>query len=169
MTKPCKYTKSILEPIVAKSISIRQVLNLLGVKVYSGGMHAHISKRVKQLGISTAHFLGSKANQGSNHKGGNKKRTADEVLVSNASGSREKVKALRWAMLDKKVPYHCAVCGLLPWWNGRELVLEIDHVDNNPLNNTVDNLRFLCSNCHTQITKETMKVRRVAESQTRTA
>ena len=32
----------------------------------------------------------------------------------------------------------------------KRLVLQIDHIDNDPLNNKQGNLRFLCPNCHSQ-------------------
>ena len=35
-------------------------------------------------------------------------------------------------------------------WNGKELRLELDHIDGDSTNNTVDNLRLLCPNCHSQ-------------------
>ena len=35
-------------------------------------------------------------------------------------------------------------------WNGKKLILEIDHVDGIPDNNQHQNLRFICPNCHSQ-------------------
>jgi 5-methylcytosine-specific restriction endonuclease McrA len=48
--------------------------------------------------------------------------------------------------------YRCSneVCGLLDVWHGHKLVLQLDHIDGNPDNNDIDNLRFLCPNCHSQ-------------------
>lgn len=44
----------------------------------------------------------------------------------------------------------CAICALNNTWNGKELVLQLDHIDGNSDNNSVSNLRILCPNCHTQ-------------------
>ncbi len=44
----------------------------------------------------------------------------------------------------------CTLCGQGPTWNGKILVLQVDHVDGNSDNNLPDNLRLLCPNCHTQ-------------------
>ena len=43
----------------------------------------------------------------------------------------------------------CSLCG----WSGynihtNKVVLEIDHIDNNPYNHSPDNLQVLCPNCH---------------------
>jgi hypothetical protein len=35
-------------------------------------------------------------------------------------------------------------------WNGRPLVMILDHVDGNNCDNTPDNLRLLCPNCNSQ-------------------
>ncbi len=41
------------------------------------------------------------------------------------------------------------LCGI-ETWNAKELSLELDHIDGNNRNNTRENLRFLCPNCHSQ-------------------
>jgi hypothetical protein len=44
----------------------------------------------------------------------------------------------------------CSLCGQGSIHNGLPLTLQLDHIDGNPGNNNVNNLRFLCPNCHTQ-------------------
>jgi hypothetical protein len=48
------------------------------------------------------------------------------------------------------VPYVCRLCNLHNQWQGSVLTLQLDHIDGNWRNNTIDNLRFLCPNCHSQ-------------------
>ena len=45
---------------------------------------------------------------------------------------------------------NCQECGISSEWNGKFLKLQVDHVDGQCYNNTVDNLRLLCPNCHSQ-------------------
>lgn len=43
----------------------------------------------------------------------------------------------------------CWECGISSW-NGKELVLELEHIDGNSMNNKEENLSLLCPNCHSQ-------------------
>lgn len=44
----------------------------------------------------------------------------------------------------------CVICNLAQVWNGKPLILQLDHIDGNKRNNTLTNLRLLCPNCHSQ-------------------
>ena len=43
----------------------------------------------------------------------------------------------------------CEMCGINSW-NGKQLQLELHHIDGNRNNHSLDNLMLLCPNCHSQ-------------------
>lgn len=43
----------------------------------------------------------------------------------------------------------CECCGLTNW-NGKDISLQIHHIDGDRTNNTIENLQILCPNCHSQ-------------------
>lgn len=51
---------------------------------------------------------------------------------------------------EKLIDYKCSMCGNCGEWNGRILQLQLHHIDGNRTNNSIENLTFLCPNCHTQ-------------------
>lgn len=63
---------------------------------------------------------------------------------------REPAFRLRRALVEVGVSIKCAWCSITNTYNGNPIVLHIDHVDGNFKNNTLENLRFLCPNYHSQ-------------------
>lgn len=43
----------------------------------------------------------------------------------------------------------CEVCGIIEWM-GKPITVELDHIDGDADNNSAENLRLICPNCHSQ-------------------
>lgn len=48
------------------------------------------------------------------------------------------------------IPYKCAECGNNGIWNDKPLALDLDHINGINNDDRIENLRFLCPNCHRQ-------------------
>lgn len=46
--------------------------------------------------------------------------------------------------------YRCALCSIEEVWNGKPLKFQLDHVSGDRNDNSRENLRLLCPNCHSQ-------------------
>jgi 5-methylcytosine-specific restriction endonuclease McrA len=142
-----KYSRALLEPIVKDCTSTSEVMRRLGLAL-SGGSNSYLKRLFVKLHIDTSHFTGQASNKG---KPSSKKISWQQVLVyDRVNGRREDVFRLKRAMIESGVPEQCSECGLLPEWNGKPIVLQIDHKDGNGVNNAPYNVRFLCPNCHSQ-------------------
>jgi predicted RNA-binding Zn-ribbon protein involved in translation (DUF1610 family) len=143
---PQKYPKELMEKYVAESTCVSQVIRKMGHPV-SGGRYYSVYAMIKRYGLNTDHFTG--VVKGIVRKD---KLPWQEVLVLNRykNGSRENVSRLRRAMIESGIPYKCNKCGNSGEWNGIFLVLEIDHKNQIPFDNTPNNVQFLCPNCHSQ-------------------
>lgn len=137
-----KYTKDVLKPIVAESVSMAEVIRRLGLR-QAGGTHTHISRTIRRLGIDTSHFRPHAKPRSP------MRRTPAEILILQPDTyRREKPRLLTRALVESGIPYVCSSCGNDGPWQGQQLTLEVDHIDGNFLNNVATNLRFLCPNCH---------------------
>ena len=63
------------------------------------------------------------------------------------SGTAKKGTAISY--LKRFVEYKCSCCGIAEW-NNKPIVLQIEHIDGNPKNNRIENVCWICPNCHTQ-------------------
>lgn len=141
------YSAEDLARAVAESTSIAGVMRKLGIKL-AGGSHAYIARRVESAGLDTGHFLGQAHQRG---RPARRRLPPEQVLRVRAPGSnRIAASRLRRALIEMGVAERCEQCGGGPEWQGRPLRLVIDHRNGEWLDNRVENLRFLCPNCHAQ-------------------
>ena len=90
--------------------------------------------------IDTSHFTGSRWNI-------NKiSYNTDELFAENSTRRRETVR--RYVIRDNLIPYECAFCGNKGEWQGKKMALELDHINGINNDHRLENMRFLCPNCH---------------------
>ena len=141
------YSDAALSAAVAESVTYADVLRRLGAPL-AGGSYAHLVRRIRRAGLDTSHFLGQAHRRGQVSPG--RRNPADVLTVWPPGSFRPKAPLLRRTLITCGVPERCTECGLEVQWQGRPLRLIVDHINGDWLDNRLENLRFLCPNCHSQ-------------------
>lgn len=129
--------------IVKESNSIREILVKIGYKNTSGTMHNKIKKRINDNNLCIKH-MGNKINQ---RKG--KRTPLEQILIENST--YQNIERLKIRLVNEgKLEYKCVKCGNEGEWMGEPISLQLDHINGVRNDHRLENLRFLCPNCHSQ-------------------
>ena len=75
------------------------------------------------------------------------KYSFDELFSEHSPSKGANLKKL--IIRHNLIPHRCK-CGITDEWCGQPICLELDHINGVSRDNRLDNLRFLCHNCHSQ-------------------
>ena len=139
-------SKDELNQLVSNSISLSECLHALNLTL-SGNNFIQLKKKLTEYAISTSHFLGKKHNKNIANLKSNK-TSLDKILVENSTYQTSKLS--KRLQQENIIPYQCNLCGLTNEWNNRQLSLHLDHINGINDDHRLENLRFICPNCHSQ-------------------
>ena len=141
------YTKEWLEQLCKESFSFNQVLRKAGRKV-AGGNQSNLKKKIQEFNIDISHFKGKAWNKGLTgiSTGQLKYDLYKDILIKPCYLSRSLVR--RYIHYYNVLEYKCQKCGCNGKWQDGQISLEIHHKDGDNTNNTLENLEYLCPNCH---------------------
>lgn len=128
--KYTRWTKEMLEPIVKKSISLRECLSHMGL-IEAGGNYENLKRKIDKFELDVSHFLGQAARKGVEIK------TFDGLIKPESIKRR----------LLKERGHKCEDCKRTEWGDV-PIPLELEHIDGHSRNNVRENLKLLCPNCH---------------------
>lgn len=142
---PPRWSEEEFKKIVKESLSVREVLLKFNLHVSSGNYRTFY-KYQQKWNIDTSHFLGLKV---SSRSGLLVKapKPLNEILTENNFYPRHALK--KRIIKDNLLPYECDICNIKSW-QGKKISLHIDHINGINNDNRLENLRFLCPNCHSQ-------------------
>ena len=137
-----KIDENLLKKIITESKSISEVFNKMGL-CPSGSQYKIFKKITKELNIDLNHF-----------KGDYSKETffceipTEKMFKENTAHASNTIK--RKILKNNLICYKCSECGNDGNWKDKKLSLQIDHINGIRTDNRLENLRFLCPNCHSQ-------------------
>jgi hypothetical protein len=142
-----KYSEQEFRSAWLSSYSIAEAARKLNLNIF-GSTYLTMKSTAEELGLSQEHMTGQGWNTGD--RGGfvpKPARPLEEVLVY---GKYENTSNLKRRLMSEGIKIHmCEMC----WgqeWLGKPIPISLDHEDGDRLNNRLENLRFLCYNCHGQ-------------------
>lgn len=128
------------------NITIKSVIDEIGVGSISGTTYTLIHDIVKKHNLDVSHWVGVKINKGKKLP---RKWPISHYLklfkVTIIHSHQLKIR-----LLEEGIKKHeCEMCKNT-LWNGKEISLELHHVNGNKNDNRLNNLQILCANCHAQ-------------------
>lgn len=146
--KKCSPIWSIPEQDLRNAIStsetFKEAAAKLGIALYAT-RYKTFKNKIESHNIDVTHIL----NRPKNYTLGKFDLVAFEnhlTLNSKINLATLKKKLIQTGMIEHK----CQECSLGSEWNGKKLSLHLDHKNGINTDNRLDNLRFLCPNCHSQ-------------------
>lgn len=139
--KIISLTKNEIEEAFKANKSIRQILNDCGVDSNGSGAYKVFNKHCKDLGVIIPKIKQNKKILKEN-------LNFIEIFKKDSTFAPNPLK--RKILKYKLIEYKCEKCSNLGEWCGKQLILQLDHKNGVNNDNRLENLRFLCPNCHTQ-------------------
>lgn len=139
-----RWTEEQLRDAVRHSRSFRQTLLALGL-AGEGGNYAVVQYWIRMYGIDTTHFSGRGWRRGVDTPV-IPARPLEEILQKRSRYVSYKLKR-RLFRAELKQP-KCELCGWAEQASDGRIPVELDHINGDRFDNSIDNLRILCPNCH---------------------
>ncbi len=150
-----KYTKEVLENACKTAECFSDVLRNLGLRT-NGSDWQRLKSLFHEYQIQTSWTSGFGWSKGKTKQTCNQvakqakqiKYTNEIVFSENAPASMRGTK-LANRLREIGLKYECAIC-FLTTWQGKNITFHVDHINGKNNDNRLQNLRFLCPNCHQQ-------------------
>lgn len=133
--------KSELEKVVNESYCVKDVLMLLNIPIQSHN-YKKLLQKITIYEIDISHFNVSHTMRRNKFAW-----DPDVLLIQNSLATRSTL--LRY-MKNNHYTGTCSECGIGEIYNNKFLRLELDHINGDSSDNRLENLRWLCPNCHSQ-------------------
>lgn len=137
-----KYSDEQIRGFLSDSYSLWEFCKKIGYKNKSSRTYKVVKKNLNDRNISLTDYPHLYKKLGITTKKSN-----EDIFHQNSVYDRKDLK--RKIIKEKILEYKCSICGISEWLN-KPLSLQLDHINGINNDNRIENLRFLCPNCHTQ-------------------
>ena len=134
-----------LQERIAQSTNLGEVLEKMNLRK-AGGNYDTLRKYIKVYSLDISHFI--KVKNFSKLTSFERILTYEQIFCIDSKADRSTLK--KRILKDNIIEYICKDCGLLPIWNNKPLTLQIEHKNGIHNDNRLENLCWLCPNCHSQ-------------------
>jgi hypothetical protein len=141
LLKSIRYTLEEFKTAVQKAKNFTEVVKNLSITA-SGASFKTIKKHIAYYNISIEHFT-------YDSQFVKEKTPLSKVLVENSSYGRANIK--KRLLKDGLKNEQCEICSQPNEWNGKHLIMILDHINGVYNDNRLENLRMVCPNCNYQL------------------
>lgn len=163
--KIIQHFPDLVRKVIENSVSYTEVLLALNLHPSNNSARQHMKRFIAENGLTPLNY--------NNYRSG--QTLQERVILSREDVLKRFVKSdayvgtqlRKWVIAHDLIPYVCSVSNCLlsqpdkVIWNGKSIILDLDHINGDNKDNRLENLRFLCPNCHSQT--ETFKGRNLRQ------
>lgn len=152
-----KYTREEMQQLINDSHSLVDLCKKIGINSRNGSVKSLYARILKE-NLDLSILKENKKKNGSN----NSKKITIESFSENSEIARSSIK--RFILSNNLIPYRCRDCDNNGYHNEKILSLQLEHINGVNNDNRLENLCFLCPNCHSQTETYAGKCKKIRQS-----
>lgn len=139
-----------LTTIIVESSSVSEIMDKLGIDRTNSSAREKLKQFATSAQIELPVYARHKSSLKKIHTSPDRVQILNTYFFNNSGFRTEKLKSV--ILKHKLKEYICSIenCNVKGFWNGKGINLDLDHINGDNKDNSFDNLRFLCPNCHSQ-------------------